>query len=65
MNVNLLLKDDQPDILMRLMKARKTSNRNQVLREALYEYAEKILGDFTHERVTERGNDHESRESQV
>ena len=43
MNVTINLRDDQPELLRRLKEARRTWNSNQIIREALYCYAEKIL----------------------
>jgi hypothetical protein len=54
MNVTIKLRDDQPELLKQLKMARRTWNNNQIFREALYEYAEKILPDRTHKRVNKK-----------
>ena len=41
MNVTINLRDDQPELLRRLKEVRRTWNSNQIIREALYIYAEK------------------------
>ena len=48
MNVTINLRDDQPELLRRLKEARRTWNSNQIIREALYIYAEKILPESVH-----------------
>lgn len=53
MNVTIKLRDDQPMLLNRIKQVRRTWNSNQIFREALYAYAEKILPENTHTRVKE------------
>ena len=62
MNVTIKLRDDQPELLKRLKAVRRTWNNNQIFREALYEYAEKILSNHTHKRVKENVAEIESTE---
>lgn len=43
MKICISLNEEQATLLKNLKLVRKTSNSNQIFREALYEYAEKIF----------------------
>ncbi len=48
MNVFVVLRKEEEEIFKRLKDYRKTTNSNQIVRESLWCYAEKIFGDSVH-----------------
>lgn len=60
MQVTVTLRDDQPELLARLKKARRTRNSNQIFREALYEYSKKILPESVPTGTKNQGECHEN-----
>lgn len=44
--VSVKLDDEQQDLLQALLRARRDKSKSRIIREALWCYAEKILGDI-------------------
>jgi hypothetical protein len=59
MNVFVVLREEEEKIFKRLKDYRKTTNSNQIVREALWCYAEKIFGKSIHTGIKKRNNKHD------
>lgn len=57
MKVCLNLNPEQESLLKSLKLVRKTKNSNQIFREALYEYAEKIFAGAIHTGIIKNTDD--------
>jgi len=59
MNVFVVLREEEEKIFKRLKDYRKTTNSNQIVRESLWCYAEKIFGKSIHTGIKKRNNKHD------